>query len=89
MDSIDDFFGYNFIVLMHNLCFFGLIKGIQGKENGTHYVSHIRQSLGFVSGFKSVATFSLGFQPRLLVATDLKPSTEIGLYGTRMGAMFL
>ena len=29
------------------------------------------------------------FQPRLKVAADLKPSTKIGAYGTRMGAIFL
>ena len=30
-----------------------------------------------VEGFRSVATFSRGLKPRLKVATDLKPETEI------------
>ena len=35
-----------------------------------------------VECFRSVAIFSRGLKPRLKVATDLKPETEIDAYGT-------
>ena len=46
-----------------------------------------------VDGFRSVATFSQGWKPRLKVhvhvATDLKSETEIGTYGTHHVCHFL
>ena len=40
-----------------------------------HIYTHI-----YISGFRSGATVILGFQPRLRVATNLKPSTKIDVY---------
>ena len=56
---------------------------VQENDNGTHD-DCIPYSPISVAGFWSVATVSIGFQLRLKVATDLKPETEIGVYGTCM-----
>ena len=35
-----------------------------------------------VEGFRPVATFSRGWKPKLNLANNLKPETEIGVYRT-------
>ena len=42
MDSIDDYYGNNFIVLMHNFDAFSV--KVQENENGTHDMFHTCQS---------------------------------------------